>query len=108
MAMIDGDVQPGAESAIELRHHQSRGARGASGRQARGRPVSFVGSRRCSLPTDKLRAALECCKRVIVAEENHSGLYRSVLCGALPGLELIGVNAVGGMIRPEAILRALE
>ena len=52
-------------------------------------------------------AAVGNAARVVVAEENLGGLYRSVLAGSLPGVKLRGVNKLGAMIRPAEILEAL-
>ncbi|OGK99209.1 MAG: hypothetical protein A3E31_09065 [Candidatus Rokubacteria bacterium RIFCSPHIGHO2_12_FULL_73_22] len=70
--------------------------------------ISFVGLQTLfPVPADALRAAVGGARRVVVAEENLGGLYRRVLAGALPGVELCGVNKLGGMIRPAEILEAL-
>jgi pyruvate/2-oxoacid:ferredoxin oxidoreductase alpha subunit len=76
--------------------------------RAAGRRVSFLGLLTLfPVPVLAVRAAVGDAKRVVVAEENLGGLYRSVLAGALPGVDLRGVNKLGGMIRPAEILEAL-
>ena len=70
--------------------------------------MSFVGLLTLfPVPAAALRAAVGGARRVVVAEENLGGLYRRVLAGALPGVELSSVNKLGGMIRPAEILEAL-
>ena len=70
--------------------------------------MSFVGLLTLfPVPAAAVRAAVGNARRVVVAEENLGGLYRRVLAGALPGVELSSVNKLGGMIRPAEILEAL-
>jgi len=56
------------------------------------------------------RALCEACenkRRVVVVEENRSGLYAGRIRPLLGGLELVQVNDVGRMIAPEAIREAV-
>jgi 2-oxoglutarate/2-oxoacid ferredoxin oxidoreductase subunit alpha len=109
LALIDADSEAGAETAVVSYGITSRAAREAV-RMARasGRRVTFVGLKSLfPLPIPELRAALGSCRRLVIAEENQSGLYRRVLGAELKDLELRGVNSLGSMIRPEAIVEAL-
>lgn len=108
MAMVSADLQDGAEALIISFGITSRSARQVvkDGRAA-GRKLSFLGVKTLfPIPVNEIRAAAAGARKVIVAEENMNGLYRSALAGVLPGIELRGVNKLGGMIRPEEILGA--
>jgi 2-oxoglutarate ferredoxin oxidoreductase subunit alpha len=108
MALTTEDLQAGAEALILSFGVTSRASREAVrlGR-AQGRRLSFLGIQSLfPVPVDAIRSAARTAKRVIVAEENMSGLYRRVLAAELPGVELRGVNKIGGMIRPSEILEA--
>jgi 2-oxoglutarate ferredoxin oxidoreductase subunit alpha len=109
MTQVSPDLQDGAEALVVSYGITSRAAREAVrlGR-ARGRRLSCLGLLTLfPVPADAIRGAAGTARRVVVAEENLSGLYRRVLAGALPGLELSGVNKLGTMIRPAEILEAL-
>ncbi len=45
--------------------------------------------------------------RVVIAEENFSGQYRSVLASCLKNKDVVGVNKVGSMITPAEIVEAI-
>ena len=109
LARLDTDCDPNAESAVISFGITSRAAREAVARaRAAGQRVSFVGVQSLfPIPEAELRAAVEGARRVVVAEENLTGLYRRMLAAALPQAELLGVNGIGAMIRPEAIVEAL-
>jgi len=109
MALVTGDLQEDAEALVVSYGITSRAAREAVrlGR-ARGRRLSFLGLLSLfPVPAEAIRAAARGARRVVVAEENLSGLYRRVLAGALPDIPLRGVNTIGAMIRPAEILEAL-
>jgi 2-oxoglutarate ferredoxin oxidoreductase subunit alpha len=109
MAEVSRDLQDDAETLVVSYGITSRAAREAVrlGR-AMGRRLSFLGLLTLfPVPADAIREAAGTAKRVVVAEENLSGLYRQVLAGALPGIELHGVNKLGTMIRPAEILEGL-
>jgi TPP-dependent indolepyruvate ferredoxin oxidoreductase alpha subunit len=59
------------------------------------------------IPERAIRNAARGVRRIVVAEENMSGLYRRALTAALPDLSFVGVNGLGGMIRPAQILEAV-
>ncbi|MBI1960072.1 MAG: hypothetical protein HYS36_12705 [Candidatus Rokubacteria bacterium] len=109
MAMVVPDLQDDAEALVLGYGITSRAAREAVrlGRAA-GRRLSFLGLLTLfPVPVEAIREAARTARRVVVAEENLSGLYRRVLAGALPDREWHGVNKLGSMIRPSEILEAL-
>ncbi len=59
------------------------------------------------VPKTALRAALRGVKRVIVPEENHTGLYRAVIGPILEDLEVVGLNRVGSLITPAEVRDAI-
>lgn len=108
MALVDADLQAGADTLVVSFGVTSRAAREAvlQGRAA-GRRLSFLGILSLfPIPVEAIRAAAKGVRRVIVAEENLPGLYRRALSGVVPELPLVGVNQLGGMIRPAQILEA--
>jgi 2-oxoglutarate/2-oxoacid ferredoxin oxidoreductase subunit alpha len=109
MAMVTADCVDDAEAVVISHGITSRSAREAVARgRALGRKLSFVGVKTLfPIPVEAIRRAVAGVKHVVVAEENMSGLYRMALATALPGVELDGVNKVGGMIRPGEILDRL-
>ncbi len=109
MAIVTRDLQPGAESLVISFGITSRAAREAVLRgRAAGRKLSFLGIQTLfPVPVDAIREAAQGVKRVVVAEENMPGLYRRALAGVVPEITMLGVNKIGGMIRPAEILEAL-
>jgi len=109
MAMVSQDLDPDAETVVLSYGVTSRSAREATLRARRlGKRVSFVGVQTLfPVPVELLSAAVSGAKRVLVVEENLTGLYRSVLGTALPGVELVGLNRIGRMISPAEILDRL-
>ena len=59
------------------------------------------------IPETLLKEAAQGVKRVVVAEENMTGQYRSVIQSLFIGKEIVGVNAVGKMITPAMIMESL-
>jgi 2-oxoglutarate ferredoxin oxidoreductase subunit alpha len=55
------------------------------------------------VPEEKIKEAMVGISRVVIAEENFSGQYRSVLAPLLYGKEVVGVNKIGSMITPAEI-----
>ncbi len=109
MAMVSEDLEDDADTVVVSYGITSRAAREAV-RVAReaGLRASFLGLLTLfPVPVDAIRAAVRDAKRVVVAEENLGGLYRRALAGALPEVELRGVNKLGAMIRPDEIIEAL-
>ena len=107
--MVTEDLDEDADTVVVSYGITARAAREAvRGARASGRRVSFLGLLTLfPVPADAVRAAVGRARRVVVAEENLGGLYRRVLAGVLPAVELRGVNRLGSMIRPAEILEAL-
>jgi len=59
------------------------------------------------IPLRQIRHALEGVSRVIVAEENLTGQYRSILTTYVNDVEVVGVNKIGSMITPSEIIGAM-
>lgn len=59
------------------------------------------------VPESILMGSLSGIKRVIIPEENISGLYRSVLLPHLNAKEVIGINKVASLITPDEILAGI-
>jgi 2-oxoglutarate ferredoxin oxidoreductase subunit alpha len=77
--------------------------------RARGGRVSFLGLRTLfPVPGQALGRALAEASRVLVVEENLTGLYAGVLEPRLGGRELVRVNGVGAMIAPGRVETAIE
>ncbi|MFO0570100.1 MAG: hypothetical protein U0263_30940 [Polyangiaceae bacterium] len=108
MALVDADLEPGADTLILSFGVTSRAAKEAVLRaRSAGKRVSFLGVLTLfPIPVQAIRAAAAGVRRVVVAEENAPGLYRRALAGVVPELPLTGVNQIGGMIRPAQILEA--
>jgi 2-oxoglutarate ferredoxin oxidoreductase subunit alpha len=109
MARVESDLDPGAGVLVLSYGVTSRAAREAVLRaRSLGVRASFLGVQSLfPVPVDEIRAAAANVTRVVVAEENQSGLYRMILASTLRDVELIGVNKLGGMIRPAEIVEAL-
>lgn len=118
MELVEFDPDPAAEVLVMSYGITARAAKAAVRQaRARGNPVSFLGVKTLfPVPKGSISRALTGIRRVIVAEENLNGLYRSVLGGISWGLDgrrlfsdldVRGVNKIGGMIRPDEILEAL-
>jgi 2-oxoglutarate ferredoxin oxidoreductase subunit alpha len=59
------------------------------------------------IPETLLKEAARGVRRIVVAEENMTGQYRSVIQSLFAGKEIVGVNSVGKMITPGMIMEAL-
>lgn len=60
------------------------------------------------VPEKEIREAVKNVKRVIIAEENMNGQYRSVIYHLLNGKEIIGINKIGEMISPAEIMEKVK
>ncbi len=108
-AVVQSDIQSDASTLVISYGITSRAAQEAV-RTARrhGKKVSYLGILSLfPVPVKKLTKALQKVKRVIIAEENLNGLYRSVLERYLTGRTVVGVNSIGAMITPQQIQEAI-
>jgi 2-oxoglutarate ferredoxin oxidoreductase subunit alpha len=108
------DIDPGAEDLIVTFGFTTYAAREAVDRlRAEGRKVSLLVLRTLiPVPVDEIRAALEGVRRLILPEENISGLYLKMLRGEgilqnLPVEEVVPLNVMGRPVTPEEIIRAV-
>jgi 2-oxoglutarate ferredoxin oxidoreductase subunit alpha len=110
MAMVRADLEPGAETLLVSYGITARATCEACRRlRAAGRPVSFLQLQTLfPVPAATVASAAESCARVVVAEENLTGLYSSVLARHLPGKQVVRVNRLGNLIPPEEIIAAVE
>ena len=110
LAMTRLDRQDGADTLVVSYGSTARTMREAVVRaRLLGRRVSSLAILSLfPLPVAKLQNALAGIRRVVVAEENLTGLYRNVITPYLGGVEVTGVNGIGRMITPEEILAAIE
>jgi 2-oxoglutarate ferredoxin oxidoreductase subunit alpha len=108
------DAQDGAEVAVLSHGFTTYAARAATAElRAQGVRVTQLAPRTLfPVLVEPLRAALRGVRRLVVAEENLTGLYRRTLLGE--GLcegttirEVVGVNVMGRSIAPAQIVAAL-
>jgi 2-oxoglutarate ferredoxin oxidoreductase subunit alpha len=109
MAMVKADVQPGAKTLIISFGITVRAAREAV-RSARrqGLKVSLL---QCltlfPIPEREILDHLDDSRRIVIAEENLTGQYRSLIKHLFDGREVVGVNKIASMITPKDIASAL-
>jgi 2-oxoglutarate ferredoxin oxidoreductase subunit alpha len=110
MAIYEMDLQEDAETLVVSYGITARAAREAVQRlRAAGRKVSFLKLMTLfPAATAAIEQAAEGCRRVVVAEENLTGLYASAVQPLLGGRELLRVNGIGNQISPGQILEAME
>jgi len=60
------------------------------------------------IPDQVLREATKGARRVVIAEENLLGQYRSVIQPHIDCREVVGVNKIGSMITPGEIINAIS
>lgn len=76
--------------------------------RANGRRVALANVRTLfPLPVTALAPALAQTQKVVVAEENMTGLYAAALTPLFAGRTLVRVNKLGGLITPREILDAI-
>lgn len=109
LALVDADLEDGADTLVVSYGVSARAAREACARaRAAGRRVSFLAPKTLfPVPERALAEALAGCSRVVVVEENATGLYAGALAGRLGARELVRVNAVGAMIPPARVEEAI-
>ena len=105
LAVVDADLQQGATTLLMSYGVTSRAAKDAVRSVRReGGKISFLGIQSLfPVPKKKIADALLGINRVVVAEENMKGLYRSVIERYCGGTQVLGVNKVGSMITPREI-----
>ncbi len=59
------------------------------------------------VPEKQILSAIGNVRRVVIAEENLTGQYRSVISNLIKNREIIGVNKIGSMITPKEILEVV-
>jgi len=106
LGRIDFDEDPGADTLVLSYGVSARASRDAvAAARAQGLKVSLGTVRTLfPLPRTALAKVLAGIKRVIVPEENFGGQYRYVLQPLLGDRQVIGLNRVGGLIKPQEIL----
>ncbi len=110
LTLAQAEPAAGADTLVISYGVSARAALEACRRaRARGQRVSFLKLETLfPLPVSALEPALEGCSRVVVVEENLTGLYAGVLEPHLGGRPLTRVTGLGGMIPPARIEAALE
>lgn len=109
LALVKRDFEPGAKTLVVsygiTARTMSEAIRIA---RAGGRRVSAINLLTLfPVPEHSLLHAAESVDRVVVAEENMTGLYRSVVSSCLKDKEIVGINKVGSMITPQEIVDAI-
>lgn len=106
MELVKRDLEEGARTLILSYGITARTAREAVKRtRARGRTVSWLNVLSLfPVPENKIRSSLRNIERVVIPEENLTGLYRQVLANILEDREIVGVNKIGAMITPDEIM----
>ncbi|MCU0453920.1 MAG: pyruvate flavodoxin/ferredoxin oxidoreductase [Bacteroidetes bacterium] len=110
MEVVDADPDPEADTLVISYGITARAARTAVAKaRAQGQRVAFMSIKSLfPVPTYALEEAFATADRVIVAEENMNGLYRSVIERVADGHTMVGVNSIGTMITPSEILAAIQ
>jgi 2-oxoglutarate/2-oxoacid ferredoxin oxidoreductase subunit alpha len=120
---LEAKITSRAESLERVRHVWHEGAKtlllsyGISARtcrqvvkeaQAEGRPVDLLEVLSLfPVPQSAIRTALEEKERVVIVEENRTGLYARELSGLLKGCDVRQVNQIGAIISPAMIRKAV-
>jgi 2-oxoglutarate ferredoxin oxidoreductase subunit alpha len=110
MTIVEAEPVPGAEVLVLSYGISARAARAAC-RQMRAadRRVSFLQLLTLfPIPESAIRRAAEGCSRVLVVEENLTGLYASTIEPLIGPERLVRVNGLGHMITPAEIIEAAE
>jgi 2-oxoglutarate ferredoxin oxidoreductase subunit alpha len=113
MALVESEPVWDADTLVVSYGITARAAREACRRlRQQGRAVSFLQLKTLfPVPVAAVRRASEGCSRIIVAEENLTGLYAGALEAALNGQRnkrIVRVNSLGSMITPAQIIEAVE
>ncbi|MBI3663623.1 MAG: pyruvate flavodoxin/ferredoxin oxidoreductase [Acidobacteria bacterium] len=110
MAIFEMDLQEKAETLVMSYGTTARAAREAVNHlRAAGRKVSFLKLMTLfPIAAEAIEQAAEGCRRVVVAEENLTGLYASAVQTLLRDREMLRVNGIGNQISPLQIIEAME
>jgi 2-oxoglutarate/2-oxoacid ferredoxin oxidoreductase subunit alpha len=110
LADVHAELEDGAATVVVSYGVSARASLEACRRvRARGGRVSFLAPKTLfPMPETALRSALAVCSRVVVVEENLTGLYAGVLAPRLDGRELVRVNGIGAMLTPALVESAIE
>lgn len=109
MSFAKLDMQEGADTLV-ISYGITARAMGEALRYIRRERVKVSGLTLLTLfpiPENTIRESLKNIKRVIVAEENLTGQYRSVITSLFNDREIIGINKIGSMITPQEIINAV-
>ncbi len=109
LAVAEADLAEGAEILVVSYGVTSRAASDAVlSARSKGAKVSSLSIKSLfPIPKKKIAQALRGVKKVIVAEENLKGLYRSVIDRFFEGKHVVGVNKIGSLITPAEILKEI-
>jgi 2-oxoglutarate ferredoxin oxidoreductase subunit alpha len=113
MALVESEPVWDADTLVVSYGISARAAREACRRlRLQGRAVSFLQLKTLfPVPVAAVRRAAEGCSRILVVEENLTGLYAGALEAALNGQRtkrIVRVNRLGSMITPAQIIEAVE
>ncbi len=109
MSVVHLDAEKNTEILVVSYGITARTAREAVRRaRLQNRKVSLLNIQSLfPLPVKKITSALNGVTTVIVAEENLTGLYRSVIDHLFGNRNIIGINTIGRMITPDDILAGI-
>ncbi len=110
MALFADEPADGADTLVVSYGISARAALAACRQlRAAGRRVSFLQLLTLfPVPADAIRRTADGCARVLVVEENLTGLYASILEPLLGAERLVRVNRIGQMITPADVVKAAE
>lgn len=110
MTLVRAELDPLADTLVLSYGITARAARETCHRlRTAGQRVSFLQPLTLfPVPAEAIAGAAANCRRVIVAEENLTGLYAGVLEPLLMGRQVVRVNQVGEMVSPSSIVAAVE
>jgi len=109
LTVVDTDLQEGATTLLVSYGVTSRAAKDAvQSVRKEGKRISFLGIHSLfPVPKKRIADAARGVDRVIIAEENMKGLYRSVIERSCGPAHVMGVNKIGSMITPAEIRTAI-
>lgn len=110
LSIVKSDIDPSASALVLSYGVTARTARGAVIRaRSEGGKVSWLNVLSLfPVPEKKILASLGGVRKVVIPEENLSGQYRLVIEHLFRDRQVVGVNRVGRMIRPEEVLEEIQ